>query len=138
MASLRRNKGNDGELLTVKQAAWALTNEERHIESTQIHGWIKGGRLPEGAVTEVEGRKMVNLAIIEEWMKTRPTRAVSTESMINRYVKNARSIIRTRSLINRLPDLEQQQERLVSQLNAQGVNVDDIDTRSDKEKEASA
>ena len=137
MASLRRNKGNDGELLTVKQAAWALTNEERHIESTQIHGWIKGGRLPDGAVTEVEGRKMINLAIVEEWMKTRPTRAVSVDSMINRYVKLSRSIIRSKALIDRLPDLEQQLERVVSQLNAVGVDVDGIDTRTDKEKETS-
>ena len=112
-----------------------MTNEERYLESSQVHGWIKSGTMPEDCwANDAEGRKVINVAAAEKWFATRPSRRVSQASMENRYIKLYRSVQRTRALVDKLPVDEARLEKVRNELNAIGVDVDSIDTRTDKEK----
>ena len=135
MASLRKRDAGTPDQLTVRQWCWRMTNEDRYLESSQVHGWIKSGTMPEKCwATDAEGRKVINVAAAEEWYATRPSRKVSEQSLTNRYIKLYRSVQRTRVLVDKLPGEEAKLERVRAELNAIGVDVDSIDTRTDKEK----
>ena len=139
MASLRKRDGGTPAQMTVRQWCWHMTNDERYLESSQVHGWIKSGTMPADCwENDAEGRKVINVAAAEKWFATRPSRRVSETSLTNRYIKLYRSVQRSRVIAENLPATEAKLERVTAELNAIGVDVDSIDTRTDKQRDEAA